>query len=235
MSEPARGRRSAEPHQHGCRCRETHPLGWSRQRRRPYGLWGNMFCKKEACFWRKERVSFSLATPFSGWPRLPCRHRVLCCPDWYSARPCIHWAARAQADSESSSASAVVGGGQGCCCRSRWVRGSQRGSRRFEMLESLYLRLGLEPVSMCAKAFSRVRLCDPTDHSPPGSSVHDILQARILEWIAMPSSRESPEPNPSSRIEPEIQSPSLAGWFFTTGTARETLNPCSGTQAEPKP
>ena len=75
-----------------------------------------------------------------------------------------------------------------------------------EMLESLYLRQGLEPVSMCAKALSRVRLCDPMDHSPPGSSVHDILQARIPEWIAMPSSRESSDPNLSSRIEPETLS-----------------------------
>ena len=31
-------------------------------------------------------------------------------------------------------------------------------------------------------------LCDPMDCSPPGSSVHGILQARILEWVAMPSS-----------------------------------------------
>ena len=30
-------------------------------------------------------------------------------------------------------------------------------------------------------------LCDPMDFSPPGSSVHGILQARILEWVAMPS------------------------------------------------
>ena len=36
--------------------------------------------------------------------------------------------------------------------------------------------------------FSRVRLHDPMDCSPPGSSVHGILQARILEWVAMPSS-----------------------------------------------
>ena len=28
-------------------------------------------------------------------------------------------------------------------------------------------------------------LCDPVDHSPPGSSVHGILQARILEWVAL--------------------------------------------------
>ena len=33
--------------------------------------------------------------------------------------------------------------------------------------------------------------CDPMDCSPPGSSVHGILQARILEWVAMPSSKGS--------------------------------------------
>ena len=33
-------------------------------------------------------------------------------------------------------------------------------------------------------------LCDPTDCSLPGSSVHEILQARILEWVVMPSSSD---------------------------------------------
>ena len=37
-------------------------------------------------------------------------------------------------------------------------------------------------------------LCNPIDHSPPGSSVHGILQTRILEWVAMPSSRDLPDP-----------------------------------------
>ena len=37
-------------------------------------------------------------------------------------------------------------------------------------------------------------LRDPMDCIPPGSSVHGILQARILEWIAMPSSMESSRP-----------------------------------------
>ena len=32
-------------------------------------------------------------------------------------------------------------------------------------------------------------LCDPRDCSPPGSSVHGMLQTRILEWVALPSSR----------------------------------------------
>ena len=34
-------------------------------------------------------------------------------------------------------------------------------------------------------------LCNPMDCSPPGSSAHGILQARILEWVSMPSSRGS--------------------------------------------
>ena len=42
--------------------------------------------------------------------------------------------------------------------------------------------------------FSCVRLCNPMDCSPPGSSVHGILQARILEWVAISSSRGSPPP-----------------------------------------
>ena len=34
-------------------------------------------------------------------------------------------------------------------------------------------------------------LCDPMGYSPPGSSVPGLLQARVLEWVAMPSSRGS--------------------------------------------
>ena len=38
---------------------------------------------------------------------------------------------------------------------------------------------------------SCLTLCNPMDCSPPGSPIHGILQARILEWVAMPSSREN--------------------------------------------
>ena len=44
----------------------------------------------------------------------------------------------------------------------------------------------------CAKSLrSCPTLYDPVDYNPPGSSLHGILQARILEWVAMPFSRES--------------------------------------------
>ena len=48
---------------------------------------------------------------------------------------------------------------------------------------------------VCAKSLqSCPTRCNPMEYSPPGSSVHGILQARILEWVAMPSSRVSSQP-----------------------------------------
>ena len=47
---------------------------------------------------------------------------------------------------------------------------------------------------MCLVAQLCLTLCNPMEWSPPGSSVHGILQARILEWITMPSSRGSSQP-----------------------------------------
>ena len=44
---------------------------------------------------------------------------------------------------------------------------------------------------MCLVAQSGSTVCDPMDYSLSGSSVHGILQARILEWVAMPSFRGS--------------------------------------------
>ena len=54
--------------------------------------------------------------------------------------------------------------------------------------------------------------CDPVDCSPPGSSVHEILQARILEWVAMPSSRGSSRPRDRTHISCVS---CTAGGFFT--------------------
>ena len=43
-------------------------------------------------------------------------------------------------------------------------------------------------------------LCDPMDCSPPDSSVHGILQARILEWVAIPFSRCSSQPRDRTQV-----------------------------------
>ena len=41
---------------------------------------------------------------------------------------------------------------------------------------------------------SCLTLCDPMDCSLPGSSIHGIFQARILEWVAIPSLGDLPDP-----------------------------------------
>ena len=61
-------------------------------------------------------------------------------------------------------------------------------------------------------------LCDLINWSPPGSSVHGILQARILEWIAMPSSRGSSQPRDWTRVS------HIVGRFFTIWATREALS-----------
>ena len=69
-----------------------------------------------------------------------------------------------------------------------------------------------------AKSQSGLTVCDSRDCSPPGSSVHGILQARILEWVAMPSSRGSSQPrgkNPCPCIS------CVGRWFFTTNSTWE--------------
>ena len=50
-------------------------------------------------------------------------------------------------------------------------------------------------------------LCDPVDCSPTGSSIHRISQARILEWVAMPSSRGSSRPRDGTHVS--CKSPAL--------------------------
>ena len=60
--------------------------------------------------------------------------------------------------------------------------------------------------------FSHVRLCDPVDCSSPGSSVHGILQATVLRWFAMTSSRRSSWPRNKTCIS---CNPCIAGGLST--------------------
>ena len=64
----------------------------------------------------------------------------------------------------------------------------------------------LAPV--CSASQSCLTLCNPMGCSPPGSSVHEILQVRILEWVAIPYSRARPDPGIEPR-SPASQADSL--------------------------
>ena len=63
-------------------------------------------------------------------------------------------------------------------------------------------------ISECEFTQSRLTLCDPVDCSPPGSSIHGILQARILEWVAISFSRGSSQPRDWTQVS------CIAGRYF---------------------
>ena len=69
-------------------------------------------------------------------------------------------------------------------------------------------------VCVCAKLLQVCpTLCNPVDLSPPASSVRGILQARIREWVAVPSSKGSSHRG----IKPtSLMSPAMAGRLFIT-------------------
>ena len=93
-----------------------------------------------------------------------------------------------------------------------------------------------KPQIVCSVQFSSVAqscptLCDPVDCSPPGSSFHGILQARILEWVAISISRGLPDPGIEPR-PPALQADALTseppgkplwlpeeGWIGSLGLA----------------
>ena len=92
------------------------------------------------------------------------------------------------------------------------------GSQSFleNLIEGSYCSQWREHIPACVlNHFSLVQFCvTPMDCSPQGSSVHGILQARILEWVAMPPSRGSSPPRDRTQV-------CLAGGFFITEPPRK--------------
>ena len=80
----------------------------------------------------------------------------------------------------------------------------------------LFLRKITNVSDVCVLAAQPcLTLCDPIDCSPPGSSVLGILQARILEWVALSFSRGSSWPRDGTLVS------CIAASFFTTWAIRE--------------
>ena len=85
---------------------------------------------------------------------------------------------------------------------------------RYTLLTFIYVFLSLCYVPHAKSVQSCLNLCNCMDCSLPGSSVHGISQASILEWVAMPSSRGSSQPSDGTCVSYI----SCIGRFFTTGT-----------------
>ena len=88
-------------------------------------------------------------------------------------------------------------------------------SRRYsDSLTSVTSSINSSPLPLCCAVLCLVAqlcltLCDPMDCSPLGSSVHEVSQARLLEWVALPSSRGSSQPRD------RIQVSCIAGRFLS--------------------
>ena len=103
------------------------------------------------------------------------------------------------------------------CRKVRKYRQKESGDKNFGIFLSVCVCLSVcisvsvyillytdRDIKVCARAClvakSCLTLCDPMDYSLPGFSVHRILQARILEWVAIPLSMGSSQPGIESGL-----------------------------------
>ena len=107
------------------------------------------------------------------------------------------------------------------------------------VIEHVIIHLWLSPISELYSNFLNLReiqrlwnvkvlvaqslptLCGPMDYVAPGSSVHGIFQARILEWVALPFSRGSSQPRDRTWVS------STAGRYFTVWATKVNIIPKS--------
>ena len=106
--------------------------------------------------------------------------------------------------------------------RSDWSKllSNSVGCRTFETRSSGHRSKFFRPVTkgyVCLVAQSCLTLCNPWTAAHQASLSMGILQARILEWIAMPSSGASSQPRDRSQVS------CIAGGFFTIWATREAL------------
>ena len=102
-----------------------------------------------------------------------------------------------------------------CICNSKYI-----DKPKWNLYLSLKLKFLISNImskfiqKLCEVTESCPSLCDPMDHSLPGSSIHGIFQARVLEWVAILFSRGSSQPRDWNCI---------AGICFTIWATREAL------------
>ena len=106
-----------------------------------------------------------------------------------------------------------------CFPRGSWSNGRLSLSHAFSLFQSLFCSYGYTGPTYLIQSSSVTQshptLWDPMDYSPPGSSVHGVLQARILECVAIPFSRGSSWPKDRTWVS------CIAGRFFTVSITKE--------------
>ena len=109
---------------------------------------------------------------------------------------------------------------------SQWSSGRMR-AMSFKSLKKFLLVMAVDCAVLCLVSQSCLTLCDPMVCSLPGSSVHGMLPARILDWVAYPFSRGSSQPKDQTGVS------CIAGRFFTCWATREAF--ATPVQSSPYP
>ena len=97
------------------------------------------------------------------------------------------------------------------------IYSKEKSRNRNSIIETLCVENQSVCVHCVLVAQSCLILCDPTDCGQLGFSVYGILQARILEWIDIPFSREASQPRDQTLVS------CIAGRFFTIWATKEVL------------
>ena len=94
--------------------------------------------------------------------------------------------------------------------------GSIKDRNGLDLTEAEILRRSFKNIQKSESEVAQLclTLCDPVDYSPPGSSVHGVLQARILEWVAISFSKGYSRHKDRSWVS-SADSFTISGRFFT--------------------
>ena len=169
------------------------PLSHLKNRDMTLRLTGGSFIHSTRICWRKRLTDLENKLKVAG-ERIVMEFGT----DRYTS-PCLKWTANQGLYSTRSSAACHVAAWRG---GGRW---GEDGSRyMFGWVPSMfpwnYHNTVNQPRVRAKSLQSCLTLYDPMDYSSPGSPVHGILQARTVEWVAMPSSRGSSRPRDQTHI-----------------------------------
>ena len=131
---------------------------------------------------------------------------------------CSSWGCKESDTLRLNSSSSTLTDSLWLLCLGRWQGQKQEDKSGMHFHLPLIGRLEQE----CMHAQSCPTLCDPMDYSLPGSSVHGIIQARILEWVAISFSRRSSRPRDQTCIS------CIGSWILNHWAIWEALGYSTG-------
>ena len=179
------------------------------------GLWvsavrGIVYLERQAISGHHEQCFFSYLCPCrersqsAGGGVVPKSHLALATP-----MACVPSSSSVHGISQGKRQKQEIKGNKTSKDRRLWIASLKQGPLKPKSSFFFFFPVEVKVAQSCPT------ICDPMDCSLPDSSVHGVLQAKILEWVTIPFSRESSKPRDQSHVS------CIAGGFFTFWATRE--------------